>query len=479
MAAQRLSVLLTQYDREKYRPALAALIRAIAGLDTVEPTFVVVDNKEEGDWTHEVSASLVHIGGDNRAGEFSAFDKGMTYLQGASRPSDIFVVATDALLAYGDDFLDLIDDGIIEVVTNLEACVGWMDGFGQSCQIGEFTYNAWMRTSLVFFPRRVLASLSPLAVDLEKIAVFTNSATAPFSPDAHISRNLQQLLCEWLTTNDADANQLPETWHSRFRLTEETLSFFQRKVSAILREHLLSARLQSTGVPCYDLRAIRRLSDRGCIDAFLEMGGDESWQWMGWRGATLPAGRTDRVSTHPEPRREQRSADRVPVRPIEVQSAISPRPPQPQADAGETGVRTFILPAHLCPKDTRSRAAEFFAERVIPLVRQRHASVRGLILIDTEPDSVKEIMTSGTGVLRVDDASSATFDECVGIIVPPTARAIEPSSISELLRWNLPMVADRSAFRRCELVPGEDYVVADSATDFASACCGLLEGSGS
>ena len=55
----------------------------------------ILDNAAEGDWCHAVSDTLFHLGGDNRAWEFSAFDRGLDWLRRESRAADVYA-ATDA-----------------------------------------------------------------------------------------------------------------------------------------------------------------------------------------------------------------------------------------------------------------------------------------------------------------------------------------------------------------------------------------------
>ncbi len=463
---------MTQYDREKYRSALGAVMRTFHGLPAVDPTFIVIDNKREGDWVHQVSGNLVHIGGENRAFEFSAFDKGLAYLRQAGQPADVFVFATDALLAYGSDFLDLIDGNVIDVVTGLNACVGWMDSFGQECEIGNCTYGAWIRTSLVFVPPALLPSLEPFAANLDDLRLFDDATGTPFGNQARISSNLQQLLLGWLTTNQGSGTQLGETWHSRFALNPETTAFFRAKVSAILREHLLSGKLQSAGIPCYDFRAVRRLAESGVFDDFMRDGGSESWQWLAWAKAKLPVPHArDRPTIELMP---DRSANQA--RPDQDAAADPKAEPAAVVTSESDSHRpaTLLLQANLYRHRARD-AVSFFVAQVLPLILQRDSTAQCVILADEAVELPLELdSTVGASVHRASDIASLAISDCVALVIPGSMDDVDPTRL-RTTPVELPIIAN-STVLASEWTTGRDLLAADSATEFAEACCSILQG---
>jgi len=287
-----LAVVFVQYDRAKYPRALPRLLGVLDRLAAAETTVVVVDNATEGDWSHPVSRALIHVGGDNRSWEFSAFDRGVEWLARDRRRADVYAFATDALLAYGDAFLEFIDPEVVDWPLLATACVGWMDSFGEECRILDYADLVWMRSSLLLMPHAVVEKVGPMAWPLDDAAIFGDSWREPFRPDAPVSPNLRRRLLGWLTTSGDDGSGPEPAWHSRFELGADTFGFFKSKVNSILREHLLSARLRELGVPCYDLRALRAVADAGIRVAGL---GDEEarrWQWLDWFGReATPAAR--------------------------------------------------------------------------------------------------------------------------------------------------------------------------------------------
>jgi hypothetical protein len=277
-----LAVVLAQYDRTLYKDALPRLMTVVDGLCSADSTVVVVDNREEGPWSHTVSGRLHHIGGDNSAWEFSAFDRGIAWLTEQGLQPDVYTFVTDAFLRYGDDYLDLIDDHVLDWCQRLDACIGWVDSFMETCTILDLRCDAWLRTSFVFMPASALARLTPLAVPLDDAAIFGTTAQEPFLPEAPVSENLRALILEWLTSNPLSNRRGDDVWHSRFELDQETFAFFKDKAKAILRELLLSARIREAGIAAYDYRFLRRLLEDAGADRPPREDDLRGMQWLGW-----------------------------------------------------------------------------------------------------------------------------------------------------------------------------------------------------
>ncbi len=284
-----LAVVCVQYDRQKYAGALERLIGFLEGLSGVDYTLVVVDNGNPGNWFHELSRNVVHLGGDNQAWEFSAFDKGLAFLEERQQSCDLFAFATDACSAYGSDYLNLIDIDVLRCGIELEACFGWIDTFAEPLTAVRYYYRDWIRTSLFFVPSGQLPQLTPLATPFDRALLFSESPEIPFLDSAPLSDNLKNRLLAWLTTHRTEV-VLEEVWHSQFELDASSFGFFQDKVSAILREHLLSARIQYEGIPGFDLRLLRQLVDADRSPASLSQQARDEWQWTRWRDAEVRKG---------------------------------------------------------------------------------------------------------------------------------------------------------------------------------------------
>lgn len=320
----RLCFVFVQKDRRKYSWSLPRLLEVSSRFEEWEPHVVVVDNDREGDWEHAVSDRLTHVGGDNTHWEFSAFDRGIAWGRERLDGPELWVLATDACLAYGQDYLELVTPVVAQLAVGESACVGWIDSFGETCSILGLEYDAWLRTSFLFVPDPVVRRFEPLARALPTEEIFGAEPDRPFRSTAPISANFQALVRAWLTQGAETEGRLEGTWHSGFELTAETLPYFHAKAAAILREHLLSATLRAGGVPAYDFRVVRSLTGAGSEDR-------EGWSWL--RGL-------------------QR---------------------QREARVGSPGCSSpgFVMAADFATEANR-RVAVFLARDVLPLLRQRH-----------------------------------------------------------------------------------------------------------
>ncbi|MEM7582928.1 MAG: glycosyltransferase family 4 protein [Acidobacteriota bacterium] len=297
----QLSVVFVQYDRRKYRRALERLIGSLSRFESVDFRIVTIDNANPGPWYHEVSSDLIQLGGDNSAWEFSAFDRGVEFLSRHGLGTKVYAFATDAFQAYGTSYLDLIDDRTLHDSLTLKAAIGWIDSFGQDLALLDYRYREWMRTSLFFMPAELLKRCFPLQTAFDPRQIFGAGPAQPFLPSAPISDNLRALLLAWLTTVPTDIT-LGEVWHSQFDLDDSNFDFFRHKVSAILREQLLSARMQAQGIPCYDIRWLQRLHEGHIDAATLSTLDKQSSQWGGWRSARLTGASRCQIDRFEAPR---------------------------------------------------------------------------------------------------------------------------------------------------------------------------------
>ncbi len=282
----KLSVIFVQYDRGKYPLALERLVGLLVGLESLDFKIVVVDNANPGFWQHQLSDHVVQIGGDNSAWEFSAFDQGVEYFAQEGRQAAVYAFVTDAFQAYGDDYLDLLDESTLRYCLELKACLGWVDSFMHDLSAYGYRYRDWIRTSFFFLPAHLLPEIKPLATPLEPERIFGPRAEAPFLESAPLNTTLRERLLAWLAPDAAEV-ALEEVWHSQMMLTDESFEFFKAKAAAILREHLLSARLQALSIPCYDFRLIRRLAEASVDASKLSKREKKDWQWLGGRDAEV------------------------------------------------------------------------------------------------------------------------------------------------------------------------------------------------
>ncbi|MEL7061761.1 MAG: hypothetical protein AAGN46_17175, partial [Acidobacteriota bacterium] len=282
----KLSVVFVQYGREKYSGALEKLFVVLDRLEAVEAHVAVVDNADEGAWDHEVTDRLTHLGGDNSAWEFSAFDRGLAWFrdrrQANDRPADdLVLLVTDAYRAYGDDFLDLWTDEAFRLAAHHPVTIGWIDSLLRPLELLGHGYRDFVRSSFVLGSPTVFDRVAPLAYPLDPAAFFSEDPAHPFRRDAPMSEDLKDFLIAWLTGRQGKV-RFEQRWHSRFDLDARSFEFFRRKVLAILREQLLSARLQAAGIPCLDLRMVAELEERVGSPHRLDLDAFTRHAWLRW-----------------------------------------------------------------------------------------------------------------------------------------------------------------------------------------------------
>jgi hypothetical protein len=357
-ARHRTSVILSQYDRLTHHGALGRLIRVVDGLESIDYRLVVVDNAEPGDWVHRVSERLIHAGGDNSCREFSAFERGVEVLERLGIETDLYILVTDAFMAYGEEYLDLVGEDAIRLAMDQAACVGWVDSFGVPCRLLDLDYSYWVRTSFVLMPAEVLRRLWPLNPGLDPAAFFVDSLadseSGPFLDTAPLSKELKARLLDWLTTSHRRQETDTGVWHSAFELNEASLESFKAKTLAILREHLTSARLASLGVPCFDLRLASRIAESRVIRRCFEAE-PERWQWLAFINELsapqprlhIEAVHAPKVMSHGDPSR------------IEVGGWILGEPPVESVVVRSSCGESFVVPCSIPRPDVIAAYPEF------------------------------------------------------------------------------------------------------------------------
>ncbi len=276
-----LQVVFAQYDRKKYAGALERLLGLLSSLPGLDYRVLVVDNFRPGHWSHDVSDRLCHVGGDNSAWEFSAFDKGLAHLDRTGARADVYALVTDAFTAYGADFLSLITKEVFEFAARRRAVVGWVDAWPRPTTVFGKPTAEWVRTSFVVVPAPHLAVVRPLTFPFDPRSVFSGDPASPFAAGAPLGQELSRFILEWLSGAKGE-QLLSEGWHSQFELDGASLPFFEAKASAVLREQLLSVHLRDAGVPCFDLRLFRRMQEGGRLVYDVEPGTLARYAWTHW-----------------------------------------------------------------------------------------------------------------------------------------------------------------------------------------------------
>jgi Methyltransferase domain len=253
MTARRLSTLtlFVRHGAKKYRNALSELDSFyLKNIPEVTRTLIVVDNIENESFIKERSEDLTIIGGDNEYWEFSSWDSALKFVGPRLMTFDYVHLVTSAFGELYTKYIHLIDERMLLSLQGRPVALGHIDAYNTPIRLLGRVSQSWIRSSFVFVPPTVLRLLGPLVSFRNPSLFFTGNAKRPFLPDAPLCSEYQANILNWIT--GPGTGQGTE-WHSRFDLTDETISLFEAKALAILNEHALSIRLRAFGATTVDV----------------------------------------------------------------------------------------------------------------------------------------------------------------------------------------------------------------------------------
>lgn len=215
----------------------------------ISPDYIIVDNELPVDYRSQVNSTLCIIGGSNKFWEFSAFDEAVSYVGMKILNYDVVHMVTSA---FGELYTDYIDKISINTLLKINArsyVLGHIDHYNEEVYMLDNPFQCWIR-SCFFFIRPTDLLLLGKFVSIEKSDyIYSQDFRAPFSNPSVLSDNYQAYILSWLTS---DGTGQGVQWHSKFELSEETLSFFKAKSLTILQEHMLSIRFKQAGINLVD-----------------------------------------------------------------------------------------------------------------------------------------------------------------------------------------------------------------------------------
>ncbi len=252
----RLGVIFVQYDQQRYANAFSTLQEVLRQFPEDTVFTIRVDNKQEGQKLQTVEDSIIKVGGDNTLFEFSGWMKGWNTLQEIRGDCDCYLFVTDAFLAYGNRYHELVDSDLLPFLLRQSAVAGLADlppANFKNLKLLNWELECWIRSSFFFVPHSVFSQMQSL-ITIAEIDLFCDSEfqKRPFKPEAPLSLDYQIYLEQWLT----------EDWHSAFTLSASKWQHFRNKIRSILNEHSLTGRWQEMAIPIYDLHFLKRFSDK-------------------------------------------------------------------------------------------------------------------------------------------------------------------------------------------------------------------------
>jgi hypothetical protein len=247
----RVATILVGHERPVYLEALAKIdVFFEEKLPNSIRSTIIVDNSRPRCEFERIAPHSVIIGGDNSLREFSAWDRGLAYLDRTRQNPDLVHFATSAFDSLYTGYLDRFGAQLLDAARGARAVVGHIDYYDEPIEILGRESQEWIRSSFFFVPLEAVQMLRSVVSFERPEQLFTDDPSAPFRLDAPISKGLQGFIISWLTGEGTGQGVV---WHSRFELSPETLPLFQAKTVAILNEHLFSLRLRELSYPIVDV----------------------------------------------------------------------------------------------------------------------------------------------------------------------------------------------------------------------------------
>ncbi len=252
----QLGVIFVQYDQSRYAQAFPLLLEVLSPLSHWTVFTIKVDNRNESQPLKQLAPNQFEIGGDNGVYEFSGWMKGWHALQAQQIVCDGYLFVTDAFMAYGNPYHNVLDDDLLDFLLQESAVGGMMDPPPKKwnqLHLGSWQITHWVRSSFFFLTSSILEQMQTL-ITFPNVSAFcdNNYQGRAFLPEAPLSLHYRLYLEDWIT----------QKWHRAFALSEDTWEAFCLKIRSILNEHALTGRWQEMKIPIYDLYFLSHFRDK-------------------------------------------------------------------------------------------------------------------------------------------------------------------------------------------------------------------------
>lgn len=186
--------------------------------------------------------------GDNRAWEFSAWERGLREAAASPERPDVVHFVTSAFNTLYTRYLEHFHPDMPDFVVRRRICLGHIDSYDRPVAFAHHSSRAWIRTCFFFLPFRTACQLNPWVSFDNPALVFSSAESTQFKTGAPLSVDYQQRIRIWLEGRDVGGHE----WHSPIGTGPDEVARFQRKTLAILNEHSLAATMRSAGLRLVD-----------------------------------------------------------------------------------------------------------------------------------------------------------------------------------------------------------------------------------
>lgn len=245
--SSRVLVLFVGFDRIRYARAHAAITSLVGEFAPGQATLVRIDNAHESLDPRETGPNEFAIGGDNASWEFSGWQRGLDFAIARGIAFDHVVFVNDAFLngELGPEPFGLLE---IRELLNPYTLAQLQTGLLGRVDLNRFPVvidgldaGRWVRSCAFAMDRSTAEGIRLVAVDPAGAERFLprDFSKELLLPDAPVNREFADFLVRWISTR----------WRRAQQVDASNWPFIRGKLTAILNERLLTARLRAKGVP--------------------------------------------------------------------------------------------------------------------------------------------------------------------------------------------------------------------------------------
>jgi hypothetical protein len=220
---------------------------------------VIVDNVRPPTYDVRINDATVRIGGDNSLREFSAWERGIAWLDlaedGGHRSESIVILANDTVVRADKSGRIAAAPATALRAAADGALVGWIDEFPRPIGLFGCTLRQFVDTSFLVAARRTLERVRPLVPANSLADVFSPDWRRVFREGAPLSANYRSYLRTYFFGEPGEPD-FTHAWYAQTPLGEDTFEAFKQKACCVFAEHLLSARASGARIPLVDMRPI-------------------------------------------------------------------------------------------------------------------------------------------------------------------------------------------------------------------------------
>lgn len=168
-----LAVVFVEYNRQRERTSdqtFALLQQYLAALQGWRITYLRVDNRDQDQPLKKTSRHLWTVGGDNRAHEFSGWQRGINVLAAQRCPYDLALIINDMFEKPGSSFLqDYATPELLQKSITEHQIIGRIDSTGQHYTLFGYDVSSWICTNCFLVPKQAIDALGNMVLAQDRV----------------------------------------------------------------------------------------------------------------------------------------------------------------------------------------------------------------------------------------------------------------------------------------------------------------------